>query len=141
MSYSSELLNAVYDKTAGRCHLCSKKLAWSNYGACGRRAAWEVDHSKPRANGGSNHLNNLFPACVSCNRSKQHGSSRDMRAANGIAGVPMSETQLAGARAENAFGGGVVGAGLGLLFGGGPLIVGLGLVGALIGASADPEGN
>lgn len=141
MAYSSERLNVVFSKTAGRCHLCRKKLAWINYGAYGQRAAWEVDHSRARANGGSDHLNNLFPACVSCNRSKQHGSSRDMRAVNGITGVPLSEAQLANARSENAFGGGLLGAGVGLLLGGGPLILGLGLIGALVGAAKDPDDN
>lgn len=141
MAYSTETLQLIFDKTAGRCHLCREGLVASNYGRCGERGAWEVDHSKPRANGGTDHRNNLFPACISCNRSKQHGSSRAVRAANGVRGVPMSEAQIADARADNALGGGLIGLGLGFLFGGGPLIVGLSVVGALVGAATDPEEN
>lgn len=139
MGYSTQLLSDIFAKTAGRCHLCRKKLARGNYGVCDARAAWEVDHSRPRANGGSDHLNNLFPACIGCNRAKRHGSSRAVRARNGVRGVPMSEARLADARASNAFGGGLLGAGLGILFGGGPIILGLGLIGAVAGAAADPD--
>jgi hypothetical protein len=35
-------LNAIYDKTGGRCHICHDKLAFSNYGLFGARGAWEI---------------------------------------------------------------------------------------------------
>ena len=34
---------AIFDRTDGRCHLCEKNLALSNYGRLGARGAWEVD--------------------------------------------------------------------------------------------------
>jgi hypothetical protein len=57
-----ERLNRIYDKTDGYCHICHKKLSFSNYACCGAKGAWEIDHSNAKINGGSNHLNNLFPA-------------------------------------------------------------------------------
>lgn len=75
MGYSTEQLNDIYDKTGGQCRFCEKKLAWKNYGQYGSRGAWEVDHSRPKAQGGTDHLSNLFPTCIPCNREKsdQHG--------------------------------------------------------------------
>ena len=49
----------IYDKTGGYCHHCNRKLAWTNNGAPDRRGAWEIDHSKPKSLGGTDHLNNL----------------------------------------------------------------------------------
>jgi len=74
MAFSSEQLNQIYNRTSGYCHICHKKLAFKNYGVFGARGAWEVEHSNPQAKGGTNRLNNLYPACITCNRSK--GASR-----------------------------------------------------------------
>jgi len=71
MSYDYETLRRIYRKTNGRCRYCGKKLAWKNYGRPWARAAWEVDHSIPISRGGTDHLNNLFPACIRCNREKR----------------------------------------------------------------------
>jgi 5-methylcytosine-specific restriction endonuclease McrA len=38
--------------------------------AAGERGVWEVEHSVARAKCGSNHGNNLYAACITCNRSK-----------------------------------------------------------------------
>jgi hypothetical protein len=70
MAFDAQTLNKVYDKTNGCCHLCRKKLSWNNYGSHGAKGAWHVDHSKAKANGGTHHMNNLFPACISCNIEK-----------------------------------------------------------------------
>jgi hypothetical protein len=70
MGYDSDRLNAIYDKTGGYCHLCDKKLSFTNHGKQGAKGAWHVDHSKPKAKGGTNHMNNLFPSCISCNIEK-----------------------------------------------------------------------
>ena len=63
-------LNRVFDKTDGHCYYCGKQLAWNNHGANGRRGAWHVDHSIPLSLGGTDHLNNLEPACINCNLEK-----------------------------------------------------------------------
>lgn len=70
MAYDDDRLNRIYYKTDGYCHLCGKKLSRNNYGSNGSKGAWEVDHSIAKANGGTNHLNNLFPACIPCNNEK-----------------------------------------------------------------------
>ena len=70
MSYSNEERNIIYDKTEGHCNICNKKLSWSNYGNPVGKAPWEVDHSKAIARDGTNHLNNLEPVCIDCNRKK-----------------------------------------------------------------------
>ncbi len=74
MSFSKRELKKIFGKTGGRCRYCGKPLSFGNYGrrngVLGVYGRWEVDHSKPQAKGGTDHLNNLYPACPSCNRSK-----------------------------------------------------------------------
>lgn len=70
MKYSKERLRRIYDKTGGYCYHCYKKLAFTNYGWHPLKGAWEVEHSKPVSQGGTDHLNNLFPSCLKCNRKK-----------------------------------------------------------------------
>lgn len=50
----------VSDKTGGKCHLCGEVL----------RDPWEIDHRQPVAKGGSEKFENLWPACLICNRTK-----------------------------------------------------------------------
>jgi 5-methylcytosine-specific restriction endonuclease McrA len=77
MSYTDEELNIIYNKNSGYCWHCNKKLSFKNYGLIGEKGAWEVDHSVPLSRGGTDHLNNLVPACISCNRSKGDLTSRE----------------------------------------------------------------
>ena len=63
-------IRAVYDKTGGCCRYCGKQLAIKNYGARGEHGAWVIDHSIPKSKGGTDHMNNLFPACCDCNEEK-----------------------------------------------------------------------
>lgn len=93
MSWSSETLTRIFEKTSGKCHICRRSLCRGNYGGLGRRGAWEVEHSVARANGGSDHLNNLFAAHISCNRAKKAKSSRAARAAHGFRSAPRSQRQ------------------------------------------------
>lgn len=103
----------VYDRTGGYCHGCGKKLAYRNYGAIGERGAWEIDHSRARANGGTHRINNLYSACVYCNRSKRDGSTRTLRARNGMTRAPASrEARQARARRMRAL---KIGVGVGVV--------------------------
>ena len=138
MGYSDERLGDIFDKTDGQCHICGKKLAFKNYAANGSRGAWEVEHSIPKAKGGTDHLNNLFPACISCNRSKRDGSTRAARAQYGRKRAPLSQERKDRVRSKNTVKGGIVGAGLGSFLGPGGAIVG-GFLGALIGHGQDPD--
>ncbi len=86
MSFNWETLARVHEKTDGRCHLCGEDMALDDY-----REGWEVDHSNPKSLGGSNHLNNLFAACISCNRGKGNRNSRLVRYKNGLQRSPLSQ--------------------------------------------------
>lgn len=131
MAYTDEQLNDIYDRTSGKCHICHKKLAFTNYANPGARGAWEVEHSQPRASGGTNRRNNLYAACISCNRSKRAGSTRAARRRNGTTHAPLNRERRAAARLRSA----VVGAGIGAVAGRALLGRGGGWVGGLFGAA------
>ena len=93
MKYENEYLERVFGRTDGTCHICRKHLSFSNYGKASSRGAWEVEHSIPRSKGGNDHMNNLYAACVSCNRSKGNASTKSARAKNGYRKAPLSKQQ------------------------------------------------
>jgi 5-methylcytosine-specific restriction endonuclease McrA len=138
MAYSSKELRQIYDRTTGKCHICRKKLALKNYGKKGAHGAWEVEHSKPRAYGGSDYLRNLYPACISCNRSKGTKSNRSVRAKHGVKRAPLSKEQRKEAKRASAIGGGLIGAAIGSVLGpGGALLVGA--IGAKLAYDKNPD--
>ena len=136
MTFTNERLNKIYDRTSGYCHICHKKVAFKNHGVFGARGAWEVEHSNPRAKGGTNRLNNLFPACISCNRSKQVASTRSSRAINGKTRAPLSIAKRKEAKLSNAVLGSAVGATIV-----NALAPGAGLLGAVFGACIGHKKN
>lgn len=138
MTYSKDDLDAIFARTDGRCHICWKGLARVNYGQIGKKGAWEVEHSVPRANGGTDHGNNLFPAHIRCNRSKGDGSSRAARAAHGRTRAPLSRAKQDKARAENVIAYTVIG-GLGAALLAPELLVLGAIAGAIAGFGADVE--
>src|ERR1700682_2109048 len=103
--WNDDELNMIYDRTTGKCHLCHKQLAWSNYGRPGRRAAWHVDHSVALARGGADDLRNAYAACIRCNCSKQDGTNRSVRARSGLRRAPLSVGKRREARVLNGAGG------------------------------------
>lgn len=138
MAFKEAELNQIYDRTSGRCHICHKKLAFKNYGAVGSRAAWEVEHSIPQAKGGTDHLNNLYPACISCNRYKGSSSTGSTRSKHGKTRAPLSVDKRKKARVGNTFAGGTLGAMIGSV--GGPVGAFIGAcLGASLGHSQDPD--
>ncbi len=138
MDRSDEKLTAIFDRTDGHCHLCHRKLAFSDYGHFERRGGWEIEHSNPKCNGGTDRLSNLYAAHIFCNRSKGSGSTRSCRRANGVRHAPLSVEKKEEIRSNNRWGWGVGGAGLGaLVFGPGGALI-LGLLGACIGDSIEP---
>jgi len=138
--YSEKRLSKIYEKTDGKCHICGKKLCFSNYGSQGKRGNWEVEHSIPRAEGGTDHLNNLYPACISCNRSKGRGSSRSARAKNGMARAPYSAHKKESIKQRNTVGGGLLGLGLMALITTSPVGIAIGtLAGGILGNTMNPD--
>lgn len=139
LSYTKEQLDRIYRKTSGYCHLCHAKLSRKNHGQEGERGAWHVDHSVPRAKGGTDHLNNLKPACISCNLDESAKTSRTARGWKGKKSAPLNPEKRKQAKLENGFAGAIAGG----LAGGaiaGPIGVIVGAVtGACVGSSQNPD--
>jgi 5-methylcytosine-specific restriction endonuclease McrA len=138
MVYTRQELKAVYARTSGHCHICGQKVSLTNYATPGRKGAWEVEHSRPRAAGGSDRLNNLYAACIGCNRDKGTVTTRTARAWNGRKRAPLSRTRRAEAKKENAVLGGVVGGPLGALAGPWGAAAGA-AAGAYVGSQVEPD--
>lgn len=122
MILNIERKKAIHKKTRGRCHLCGARHVLRGHGR-----DWHVDHSKSRYYGGTDHLNNLFVACIGCNLSKGVSHGKDFRRITGLPRVPRSQRQIDRQNRENA----VVGAALGFLAAG---LTGKNWRAALIGA-------
>jgi len=136
--YTQSELRLIYDRTSGYCHLCQQKVYFNSYAKPSRRGPWEVEHSNARANGGTDRLNNLYAACIACNRNKNTVTTRTARAWHGRAKAPLSRKRRAEAKRENAFAAGVLGAAVGSMAGPVGALVGAG-VGAYLGHKQNPD--
>ncbi len=134
-----ERLQKIYRKTDGYCHICHKKLSFTNYGVQGARGSWHIEHSIAKANGGSDHMNNLYPACISCNIDKGTSHTKTARAQHGNSRAPYSKSKKQQIKSNNTTGGALIGGGIGLAIGGpvGGLIGSF--VGGLIGNENSPK--
>jgi len=133
-----ERLKRIYSKTDGYCHLCHRKLSFHNHGKHGMKGAWHVEHSVAKANGGSSHLNNLFPACITCNIIKSTKHTRTIRRTNGVSRAPYSKQKKNNIRTSNTLTGAAGGALLGSYFG--PMGTFFGsIVGAIFGDDNSPK--
>lgn len=124
-------LRKIFARTDGNCHVCRKTLSFNNHGKHGTKGAWHIEHSKARSNGGSDHLKNLYPACISCNIEKATSHSRTARAKHGNTRAPYSKKKKEEIRKSNRTTGVAIGATVGTAIGG---PVG-GIVGGLIGGA------
>ena len=61
--WSKQKRGVVFAKTEGHCAYCGKIL--NPFGS------WHIDHVMPRAQGGTDDIANLVPACAFCNQSKK----------------------------------------------------------------------
>lgn len=138
MAYDNEKLNIIYDKTDGYCHICHKKLSFSNYGSNGSKGSWHVEHSIPRAKGGTDHLNNLYPACIKCNMEKGTAHTKTARGWNGNTRAPYSASKKKTIKSNNTAGGAVIGGIIGSVFGPGGTVIGAAIGGA-IGKNNSPK--
>lgn len=138
MRFNAEQRRNIYDRTSGLCHICHKKLSFKNYGSIGAKAAWEVEHSIPQSKGGTHHPNNLYPACITCNRSKNDSSTAAARAKNGKSKAPLSLEAREKAKTENSIAGAILGGVLGLVAGPLGLIAGT-IFGASLGYDQNPD--
>jgi hypothetical protein len=138
MPFDNDTLIKIYKRTDGRCHICNKRLSFVNYARPGRRGAWEVEHSNPKAKGGTDYFRNLFPACIDCNRVKGTATTRTARARHGRRRAPLSKEKQKEARFSNAIVGGFIGGILGLFIAPWVGVVGV-LIGSTVGHNINPD--
>jgi 5-methylcytosine-specific restriction endonuclease McrA len=60
----------IHESTGGRCWYCGKTVTL---------VEMHIDHAHPRSLGGSRDIENLLPACRSCNCSKQNKTIEEYR--------------------------------------------------------------
>lgn len=138
MAFSKEEKRKIYDRTTGYCHICGKKLSFENYGFMYLKGAWEVEHSNPKSKGGTNRLNNLYPACITCNRSKNNSSTKSARAKNNRTKAPLSKLKRKEEKKSNAASYGIIGGILGSIAG--PVGAAFGAaIGAKLGFDKNPD--
>src|SRR5579871_470762 len=128
--WTHEQLCDVYDATRGRCHVCGRKVYFTNHGKRLRRGAWHVDHVVPRVRGGTNQRDNLRAACVPCNLAK---GARTVDAVRSHCRRPRTTghvAELARLRWDRIVHGALLGALIGLMLGNGATAVWLGIVSA-----------
>jgi 5-methylcytosine-specific restriction endonuclease McrA len=128
----------IYTRTNGYCHICHRKLSFTNYGVNGAKGAWHIEHSIPKAKGGSDHLNNLFAACIICNHEKGTKHTQTIRRRNGITRAPYSKAKKEKIKEENTLMGMIGGGLLGTVFGPGGVIV-CTILGGLFGEDLSPK--
>ena len=128
----------IYDKTDGYCHICHSKLSFANYGNHGTKGAWHIEHSVPKAKGGSDHLNNLYPACITCNLDKGTQHTKTARRQNGTTRAPFSKAKKERIKNGNTTAGVIIGGILGATVGPLGAIVGA-TVGGYIGNINSPK--
>jgi len=138
VAYDNYTRTRIFERTDGDCHICGGRLCYSNYGCFGSRGAWEVEHSVPLSRWGTNHLNNLFAAHISCNRSKRACSTRVARGQYGRTRAPHCKAKKQQIRKNNTLKGGFIGGIIGAV--GGPLGSAVGAsIGGWIGNSLNPN--
>lgn len=100
MKWTPEKRRLIFDRTSGKCHICHSALEFSSYG---KDDGWEVEHSNPRANGGTDRLSNLYPAHVKCNRSKGVKTTASARRKFGKKRAPLSVEKRRESKLSNGF--------------------------------------
>ena len=93
MNVTEGLKQSVLARTGGECHICHDAVVPRSYGRLYSPGGWEIDHSVPRSNGGTDRLNNLYAAHIDCNRSKGAKSTRVARRQFGYTAAPLSLAQ------------------------------------------------
>lgn len=138
MKFSEQQLKKIFERTDGYCHLCHKKLVFKNRGKYGERGAWHVEHTKAKANGGTDHLNNLKPSCIACNLEKGVKPTKVIRMNKAFARAPYSKKKKESLKKQNTTTGAILGGLLGSTAGPAGMVIGSAL-GGLIGKENSPK--
>lgn len=83
-------LHEVWSKTDGHCWYCGKPVVRGGTPGANIKDVFVADHMTPKCQGGSSDIDNLIPACWSCN-SKKNGMNIEqfrMHLALKAAGIP-----------------------------------------------------
>lgn len=59
----------VFKKNDGKCFYCDDQLEID--------AEWHIEHKQPKSKGGTNDIENLVPACKSCNLKKHNKTAKE----------------------------------------------------------------
>jgi len=73
-SFGDKTVRAVHAKTDGRCLYCDSDLGV----ALNRIGRWNIEHSKPWSEAGSDDLCNLFATCYACNSYRSNRPVADL---------------------------------------------------------------
>lgn len=138
MAFSKVERRKIYDRTYGKCHICGKKLSFENYSFLCLKGAWEVEHSNPKSMGGTNRLNNLYAACITCNRIKNNKSTKLARSKFGRTRAPLSKAKRKEEKINNSFLGSVIGGIIGSVAGPPGAVIGA-TIGAKLGFDKKPD--
>lgn len=82
-TFGWKTIEKVIAKTGGKCFYCEEVLpedvdVFTDEGSYVRsQRLWVVDHVHPLAKGGTHHIDNLVPACWSCNGHKRTKSAEE----------------------------------------------------------------
>lgn len=84
-AFDSNTVEAVFNKSKGRCWYCGRSLDISSRAVSARTSeyfisTYVIDHFLPRKSGGTDDINNLVPACWSCNGIKRSNTLEEFRA-------------------------------------------------------------
>jgi 5-methylcytosine-specific restriction endonuclease McrA len=74
MYFAKKLKDIVYGKFMGKCAYCGMELLTDDGERC-----FQIDHIIPQSKGGTNSIENLFPACGYCNCQKRTMSLEKFR--------------------------------------------------------------
>jgi hypothetical protein len=131
-------LRHIFRRTDGRFHICHGRLVFNNHGKTGAKGAWHIEHSVPRTNGGSDHPNNLYAACICCSLDKGTLNIRTVRAYCGNTRAPYSRERKQMLKDDNTGTGILLGGLIGLVAGPWGVVIGATL-GGMIGRENSPR--
>lgn len=107
--WTKEQIERAFKHSQGKCNQCGWPLVFAAYGRTGHRDEWHIEHSRPRARGGTDHGNNLYGAHAECNIKKGAGSNSKVRREYGLTRAPLSENEESKRRRNQAVQGGLLG--------------------------------
>ena len=92
---TKKMQQQVWDKSNGICWYCGKQTKWATSARFIGPDIFTVEHVIPQFHGGTDDLENLVPACKTCNSMKRTGSLQRLRYIINKPAVRFTEEQIA----------------------------------------------